>query len=214
MIIQQPTSLPHPKYRNIIFDLGAVLVFWNAKAILEKVFHGAQTIPYELVKATMSQTWYDYDKGIIDEQKLITSVATDFNIEQHLVSKFFYQVPLSLIPLELGSKMFFAAKKQGFRVYLLTNIGMVSFERLKKTTTFFKEADGYIASCEVKSVKPEPEIYQHLLQRYNLKPEECLFIDDLEANIKAGNALGIDGIVCQDHHEVIKQLNNQGIITI
>ena len=53
--------------------------------------------------------------------------------------------------------------------------------------------------------KPEPEIYQHLFQAYDLKPEECFFIDDLERNIKAAKAVGMDGIIFTGDIDAVKQ---------
>lgn len=212
-MVQSPL-LNTGNYRNIIFDIGAVLVQWNPHFIVSQLFKERTQIPYELVQATKSPAWLEFDRGTLTQEELITSIANSSSIPLNDVALFVEQSALFLTPLELGTKMFFAAKQQRLGVYLLTNISFYSLHHLQQTTPFFKEADGFIASCEVKSVKPEAAIYKHLLDKYHLNPKECLFIDDLEANIKAGNELGIDGIVCQDHQSVINQLNNKGIIIV
>lgn len=213
---QTTNPQPHPKYRNIIFDLGAVLVDWNPKKVVETLFHNRksspQGLPYELVQAAQSHLWHGYDRGTISEQELISLISNTYNVPYSDAALFVYYAPKALIPLELGLKIFTSAKKLGFKIFLLTNLSQAGFEELNKATTFFSQADGYVASFEINKIKPEPEIYETLLKKYNLNPTECLFIDDKPENIKGGEALGIDGIICDNHLNTIETLKQKGII--
>ena len=69
------------------------------------------------------------------------------------------------------------------------------FEEVKTGYYFFKYFDGGVISAEAKASKPDPRIYNILLDKYSLIPEECLFIDDLEVNVKAAEETGMKGLV-------------------
>jgi len=76
---------------------------------------------------------------------------------------------------------------------------------------FMDHMDGGVLSYELKIIKPNPAIYQALLDQYGLKPEECVFIDDTLKNIIAANELGFYGIHAIDHETVLKELEKLGI---
>lgn len=214
---QNMAPKPHQKYRNIIFDMGLVLVDWDPKKAIEKIFQNRVSsktdVPYKLVEATQSPLWHEYDRGTISEQELVPLISSTYDIPHSDAALFVYYAPKALVPLELGQRMFDGVKKLGFKIYLLTNLSSASFAELSKTTSFFTQADGYVASFEINKIKPEPEIYRTLIKKYNLLPEECLFIDDKPENIKAGKEEhGIDGIICNNHPDTIEALKQKGII--
>ena len=68
------------------------------------------------------------------------------------------------------------------------------FPWAKKNFSFLDLFEGIVVSGEEKVIKPNPEIYKRLLTRYNLKAEDCVFIDDNAANVEAARALGMAGI--------------------
>lgn len=74
-------------------------------------------------------------------------------------------------------------KEQGYGIYLLSNYAKLSFESVKPPFSFLPLADGRVISYEVQEIKPNPAIYHILLNRYSLRPDECVFIDDNSANI-------------------------------
>ena len=66
--------------------------------------------------------------------------------------------------------------------------------------------EGVVVSSDVKMIKPNPAVYEYILKKYDLKPEECLFIDDVEANVKAAEAVGIKGFVFKNNYEKLKEV--------
>ena len=96
-------------------------------------------------------------------------------------------------------------KAEGYKLYGLTNwcskvyLTMAQFE-------IFKLLDGYIISSEEKVIKPEAEIYHRLFNRFNLKPEECIFADDRAENIEGGRRVGMEGIVFTDAGQYEREL--------
>jgi len=83
------------------------------------------------------------------------------------------------------------------------------YDKVHKRHDFFKGFDGITVSAHVKSVKPEPEIYQKVLEDHHLVPEECLFIDDKDENV---TACPFDAVVCSDHALLKAELQRRGII--
>ena len=86
-------------------------------------------------------------------------------------------------------------KNRGYRLYGFTNWSAETFPLVKDNYPVFRLLDGIVVSGEEKIAKPDPGIFRILLQRYGLKPEECLFIDDNPGNVSTGESLGIRGLV-------------------
>lgn len=83
-------------------------------------------------------------------------------------------------------------KPEGWKIYFLSNLTLESYEYLKP---ILDEFDGGAYSCLEHLKKPDPRFYQRLFDKYSLKPEECIFFDDNEKNVEAGNNLGMESHV-------------------
>ena len=103
-------------------------------------------------------------------------------------------------------------KKAKYNTYVLSNFQEETFEQAKSQYCFLKGFDGAVFSYQVKAMKPEPKIYQTLLNNYSLMPHDCLFIDDMQINIDGANNIGIDGIVCKNHDYLFKKLKEFHVI--
>ena len=118
-----------------------------------------------------------------------------------------------MFPLDPNVKLLPELKKRGFRLYFLSNFPMDIFEEVKTGYYFFKYFDGGIISSEAKFSKPDSRIYEILLEKYSLIPEECLYIDDLEINVKAAEAAGMKGLVTFGSLDVYKELEKALILS-
>lgn len=204
---------PHPKYRNIIFDLGGVLVSWKPKEIIASVFKGTPEIPWHLESVIRAPEWLELDRGTKTFKEVLFQVTKRFpftNIQEDCI-KFHQAVPSYLTQLTEGLEILHAVQAKGFATFILSNLSEPAYNTISEYD-FFKTVQGGIYSYQVKSVKPDPDIYHLLLDTYKLKAEECLFIDDLEVNIQGAGALNIDGIVCNDHAYVREELRKRGVI--
>jgi len=89
-------------------------------------------------------------------------------------------------------------KENGHKIYVLSNLDRDSFEELKEMMPgFFDLFDGVVISAEVGYIKPDLQIYQHLLSTYNLDPDKTVFIDDQQENLDAADNTGIYPILCK-----------------
>ncbi len=96
-------------------------------------------------------------------------------------------------------------------MYLLSNYPRRLYFQSMEELAFVEEVDGAVFSYEVQSVKPEPEIYQALMKKYQLNPTECVFLDDNRANIIAANQLGMATIHFHTKSQAEEELRSLGV---
>lgn len=201
------------KYKNVIFDLGGVLVNWSPKQIIADIFRDKEYMSFELWKELFaSDLFQGIDRGTLTLSDLYNEMPEKYDKKQF---KFFFDnLHEHLFILKSGLKIFDHIKSLGYKTYVLSNFGKEMFEKVEPSFDFLKSFDGAIMSYKVKAIKPESEIYKILLNTYSLNPLECIFIDDLQANIDGAKAMGIDGIVCKDHEYVWQELERLNVIPI
>ena len=193
--------------RNIIFDLGNVLVSFRPSEYFTK-----ENYP-ENIKATIlsdifeSKEWTMLDKGEISLIEAIDAIASVSSLKKEEIAHVFNLRTNLMFPLDQNVKLLHGLKKQGFRLYYLSNFPKDVFDEISAGYYFFKYFDGGIISSEVHITKPHPRIYEIILEKYGLIAEECLFIDDLEPNIKAAELFGMKGLITFGSGEISKELN-------
>jgi len=205
------------KYKNIIFDLGGVLINWNPRQLIQEILKDENASKYkvspdDLMEMYRSSRWNDFDRGTISKENLIEYFSKTYKINADFFHIFYKKIYKHLFPLSEGLKLLNKIKSKGYKTYVLSNFSQDLFETVSPTYDFLDSFDGAIISYKVKTVKPEPEIYQLLLKNYNLKADECLFLDDKEENILGAKVLGIDGILYKDCDKVCKMFEEKGIL--
>ncbi len=102
-----------------------------------------------------------------------------------------------LPPLQSGIDFLLKVKRQGYNVFILSNIVQDSLDYFKENFTEVTSVlNGAVYSCEAHLRKPDEEIYRHILSKYNLVAEETMYLDDCYKNALAACKLGIKGIHC------------------
>ncbi len=96
-------------------------------------------------------------------------------------------------------------KVKGYKLFILSNAHKSFYEYFPRAIDL-NIFDGVVVSADIHIVKPDIRIYEHLLNTYNLKPEECLFIDDRADNVKGAKAAGINAIQFNGDFEEIKSI--------
>lgn len=205
----------HEKYKNIIFDVGAVLIAWNPAEILDKVFADAPHLKI-LVQAlfekeiTNGGILHQLDKGLLSYDEVEDALSK--SMDRFYAARLLFEGVNLLSPIPDGISIFNDVRNYGYKTYILSNMSERSLQKIAAENDFVNQVDGAIWSYQVKTAKPEPEIYQILLKTYALNPAECIFIDDREENIVAAKAHGIDGIICKNHDHVRQELCRLNII--
>lgn len=198
------------KHKNVIFDLGGVLFHWNPKEILRLLKEEDPNFPEKIPEITLTKTWTDFDAGLI-KLKATIEILSEIYHRQH-VERFIELSIEKLAPIEHGLKILKNVQAEGHPTFILSNISHEFLNMLLPQHLFLESFDGAVFSYEIQAVKPQEKIYRALLNKYHLKPEECIFIDDFPANIKTAQEIGIDAILCKNHGELENELKKRDLI--
>ena len=185
--------------KNIVFDFGGVLVQYDFTAYFTQILGSREkgvwfmnhilTVenndkldkadkPFSEYMKEWKQQWPEY------------TVAIDA-FDKHYTDIFTGEVPgMEDLMMELKSK--------GYRLLGLSNWSTKVFDVMKKFPKVFSMLDGYLVSHQVHLLKPQKEIYETFCNRFAVKPQDCVFIDDKPANIKGALSTGMHGIVFKD----------------
>jgi putative hydrolase of the HAD superfamily len=180
--------------RNIIFDLGNVLLSWKPDDYLRMngyVDSHRTLIMNEIVR---SREWLMIDNGDISLNEAAERIAARTSLTIPEILAVFDLRTSILFPLHRNIKVLPELKKRGFRLYYLSNFPDDIFDEIREKYNMFSYFDGGIISARVKVSKPDPGIFMILMEKYSLLPEESLFIDDVAVNSDAAESVGISGI--------------------
>lgn len=198
--------------KNIIFDVGKVLVEFDWESAFHKL--GIEGEAFEVVAdATVRSTdWNEYDRSSMsDEEQLRYFIAKAPAYEKE-IRLFWENVGLPIWQYDYSMGLVKELRSQGYHTYILSNYARHTYECTREALSFEREMDGVVFSYEVGSIKPEPEIYRILLERYDLVPEECVFLDDKPENLKAAAQFGIHTIQFTTLDAIKDELEKFGIV--
>ena len=173
--------------KNIVFDLGRVVFAQDPTKSTE---YYKQFFSY-VSQSPMPQFWVDYDLGVSSLDTVAEELAEYRGVETAYARDMISQAvgrQETIVPTEA---LIHDLKAAGYKLYVLSNMSreFIDFLRTKDVYSYF---DGDVVSCEVGVVKPMPQIYDILLDRFALDPSQTLFIDDRKENVEAAEAKGIN----------------------
>lgn len=193
--------------------MGDVLIEFDPEYFLDREkIHDPQDREILLKEIFYSPCWKEMDLGLYDEKEMLQKIRT--NIPEHLLpiaEHLLFHWHDSLIPVEGIDELVFVLKERGYRIYLLSNAPAsqkLYWPKIRCSSCF----DGAVVSAFEKCVKPDPKIYEILLDRYDLKAQESLFIDDVPANIETAKRLGIRAHLFTNVQELRAYLKKEGIL--
>ncbi len=185
--------------RNVVFDLGNVLLDFNSDEIIAD--HVKDEKLHQQISENIfnSKEWILLDRGEITAKEATNRFIKRMPDKEKLVREIMDNWKLYLTPIQANVEVLNNIAQKPINLYVLSNFHKEAFEEVYKKYDFFNHFDGMIISYREKTVKPEREIYEKLINRYNLKPDSTLFIDDSEKNIEAAKKLGFKTIHFNDN---------------
>jgi len=198
--------------KNIIFDLGNVLLKFKPEEFLLQFTSDKEYIKQFVTKITRSKLWLDLDRGYESLENAEIIFLSKYPEEKDLISLFFNHWMEMLTPIEENINILLDLSESGYKTYILSNYIKEAFKYVKDKFSFFTIFDGQIISGEEKVIKPEKAIYESLLRRYQLIPEESLFIDDVLFFLKPAKKLGISTIWNRPHTDLRKELKKFNVV--
>ena len=185
--------------KNIVFDLGNVLLDFNSDLIIEDFVDDRklhQKISENIFK---SKEWILLDRGEISAEEATERFINRMPENEELIKEIMDNWKYYLKPMEENIEVLNNIDNGIYDIYVLSNFHKEAFEEVYNKYDFFKNFDGMIISYREKTVKPEKEIYEKLIKKFAINPEDTLFIDDSKRNIEAAEKLGFKTIHFNDN---------------
>ncbi|MBQ6366163.1 MAG: HAD family phosphatase [Oscillospiraceae bacterium] len=199
--------------KNIIFDMGNVLIYFNREIFLDRV---GVTDPEDrkllLREVYLSLEWSRMDRGSLSDEEAADIIAR--RVPERLrrqVHQLVNEWDRPILPVPGMEDLVRELRVNGYGIYLLSNASFrqhVYWPRVPAADLFY----GTLISADVHLVKPQPEIYELLCNTFSLKKEECVFIDDSTPNVEGAFFTGMPAIVFHDDVcELRRKLRELGI---
>ena len=202
-----------PEINTIIFDLGGVLLDWNPMYVYKDYFESDEKRNY-FFENICTNNWneeQDAGRSIVDATQLLVTKFPDW--EQPIRDFYGRWTEMLKGPIYETVEIFRQLKESGkYKLYALTNWQADLFHIALVRYNFLHWFDGRVVSGEEGTRKPFPGFYQRLLDRYDVKPGEALFIDDNLRNVKAAEEMGITSIHFINPQQFRQQLEERGLL--
>ena len=201
--------------KNIVFDMGNVLICYDPEKTLRKYTDNEVDIKQILDKFYKSELYRDTDRGLKTHAEVIDIISPEISDSAvKLLRKLYVEenfgrtnMPAAQGMYELISEL----NSNGYGTYLLSNAGY-DFYDYSKCIPAISILKGGVVSCDIHILKPERGIYLSLLRKYSLKADECLFIDDLEENAEGARRCGMDAICYSSFKDGVDSLRHSLVL--
>jgi putative hydrolase of the HAD superfamily len=175
---------------SVVFDLGGVLLRWNPREIVNNHFPDEATRSVVLREVFQHPDWLDMDRGVLREQDAVHRFQQRTGCSLADMSMLLQAVKDSLQPIEKTHEILQQLSQHGVPLYCLSNMPATTADYLRAHYAFFRLFHGIVISGEIKLIKPDKAIFEHLIERFGLEPDKSIFIDDSLANIESAAAMG------------------------
>ena len=191
--------------KTVIFDLGKVLVEFDYNVGMQKI--GFSNEAQEIFRKNIfSGLWEEMDRYAYNDgeiRKIFKDAVPGYETEVDMLWDNLYNLTGVY---DYSDKWIDDLHNLGIKVYILSNYGRRSYEINSEKYTFLKKVDGEVISWQTGMVKPEPGIYKTLLEKYDIVPEESVFVDDRQSNVDGAIEMGIGGILFTSYEDANRQI--------
>jgi len=200
-------------YPIFVFDFGGVLLDWNPRHLYRKLFNGDSVAMENFLAEISFVEWnLEQDKGR-PFAKGIAELSQRFPHYAAFINAYDERWEESIAgPIPDTVEILHLLKQKGHALFGLSNWSSETFNRIRSKYDFLHWFDWIVISGEIKLAKPDPGIYNILLDRANESAEKCLFIDDSEVNITAAKELGFMTIHFKSPQQLKRDLSRRGLL--
>ena len=195
---------------DIILDMGNVLLEWDKDKILQGVSDTKKD--YLMLDKTIFQSGLceRLDLGAMTREELVLKVVSMIgSTYQKKVEEVIWNWPSYIDIYTEVFPVLSELKKKGHRIFVLSNTSKVFYDLLDEQLSPLKELlDGFVLSCDIKAIKPDLAMFKEILDKYQLDPANCVFLDDIEDNTSAAEKLGIKAYQVKKRSDVVDILKS------
>ena len=201
-----------PDIRNIILDIGNVIVPWDPVGIVTSCF-GAEAATPEFVRAVFGpDIWHPLNRGEISGAEARERYQAKLGIDAAKTDALFDTVKESMWLIPETAALMQRLSAAGYRMYGLSDNVHELVSYLKERHDFWRYFEGAIISAEVGLLKPDPAIYRCLLDTYGLQADQCVFFDDMPYNVAGAKAVGLHAFLFTDAATAAADLRSLGVV--
>ena len=202
------------KIKNIIFDVGNVIVRWSPIHIIEKTFPNLSTQEHRILleKIFKSDTWINLNLGTISENTAKLNFISSIEVfDQSKADTLFDYIKSTQELIPGTTNIIKTLHTNNYLLFALTDNVKEIMIYLQKRYDFWQYFSDVIVSANIGLKKPGKKIFEYALKKNNLKAQETIFIDDHLPNIEAANALGLHVILFSNAIDCLESLCNLGV---
>jgi 2-haloacid dehalogenase len=201
--VQKPTT--------VVFDVGNVLLRWDPRNLYRTIFDDETEMEWFLSNVCTPPWNLEQDRGR-DWEEAVAVLARDHPAHEPSIRAFHERWEETVSgTIDENVALLHRLRAAGVPNYCITNFSGPKFLLTQERFPFLTGFDGVIVSGDEKVLKPEPEIYTLLLDRYDLMPGECIFVDDSKANVEGARAVGMHAIHFVEPMDLAAELRASGI---
>jgi glucose-1-phosphatase len=197
----------------VLFDLGGVIVNWHNSWLIQEISDEFQ-LPEEKVSKEFHKNLPEISTGRINEKDFWHIIGKELeskkliNLNDSLLDRIFRKrVSLNNSMIDFSKEL----SQKGITVGILSNTEFVTYSVVKDLTSL-EHFEHKFLSYEIGHLKPEPEIYRHVIENIPFAKEELFFIDDLKSNVESARSEGIDSVRYSDFDELMKECHLRKIL--
>lgn len=202
-----------PKRRVVVFDIGGVLLRWDPRHLYRKLFPGDERAMEEFLTNVCTVEWNERQDAGRTFAEAHAELLPRHPDKAHLIEAFGQRFDEMIAgPVEGTVDILAELRRAGVPRYALTNWSAETFPPARQRFEFLSWFDGIVVSGDEGVIKPDPQIFRILLDRYRIAPDEAVFIDDNPGNAAAAAALGIHGIHFRSPELLRRELETLGLL--
>ncbi len=191
--------------KNIIFDLGKVMINWDL-ITFSKHYTDDPTLQNSIVWDIFNhEDWHTLDEGTISEEEAVKRFSKRLNRPIRSIENIIFEAR-KIMTLKMNTYKEFIRLKENYNLYCLSNMSHKSWEVIKQEHDFYLHFKDIIISAQEKLKKPDINIFKRAIDKFDINPEETIFIDDLKENIDSAAKLNIKGILFDESPECWKKI--------
>jgi len=206
------TAIPTQR-RVVVFDIGGVLLDWDPRFLYRKLFTEDERAMEAFLSDVCTVEWNERQDAGRPFAEAHAELVPRHPDKAHLIEAFGNRFDEMIAgPIEGAVEILADLKRAGVPRYALTNWSAETFPPAQARFEFLAWFDGIVVSGEEGMIKPDPRIFRVLLERYRIRADEAVFVDDNPANAAAAEALGIHGIHFQSPELLRRELEALGLL--
>ena len=202
-----------PVIDAVVFDMGSVLIRFPFREELENMGFSPEGLSFIREVIVPGTFFADMDLDLKSRSEIEDEYASIRPELREDIHKFVYHVYDCLTPMPFADEWVDGLRRAGLKLYILSNWPRHTYEYCRENGVLAIEDkfDGAVWSYPLHMIKPDPAIYQHLIEKYSLDPSRTVFIDDREDNVEAAKKCGFAAFRFTDYPTALKKLASLGV---